>query len=178
MNEDLKVLPRNFICTKFLFVICSTAIFFLKDISETDSEQEMSNLPVLSTKNEQSLTNITSSTLEESKQDYNNNDSSKQATNATITAPVLGTSVYGMPTMGYFNNVSEPNNNNTVQSNGPQRIGPYYLGPTLGRGNFAVVKLGKHSQLSVKVILSSYTLVFHHSFIEFLSLLHALLYVR
>ncbi|VDP49081.1 unnamed protein product [Schistosoma mattheei] len=153
MNEDLKVLPRNFICTKFLFVICSTAIFFLKDISETDSEQEMSNLPVLSTKNEQSLTNITSSTLGESKQDYNNNNSSKQAANATITAPVPGTSVYGIPTMGYFNNVSEPNNNNTVQPNGPQRIGPYYLGSTLGRGNFAVVKLGKHSQLSVKVAI-------------------------
>ncbi|CAH8593655.1 unnamed protein product [Schistosoma mattheei] len=123
------------------------------DISETDSEQEMSNLPVLSTKNEQSLTNITSSTLGESKQDYNNNNSSKQAANATITAPVPGTSVYGIPTMGYFNNVSEPNNNNTVQPNGPQRIGPYYLGSTLGRGNFAVVKLGKHSQLSVKVAI-------------------------
>nr|CAH8867310.1 unnamed protein product [Trichobilharzia regenti] len=46
------------------------------------------------------------------------------------------------------------NNNNTNQAGGgPQRIGLYYLGPTLGRGNFAVVKLGKHSQLAVKVAI-------------------------
>ncbi|CAH8638056.1 unnamed protein product [Schistosoma rodhaini] len=161
-NLPLQIIPHNLwprlICPihgdNLLAQFSQTLCKRKNDISETDSEQQMSNFPVLSTKNEQSLMNITSSsTLEESKQDYNNNHSSKQAINATITAPVPGTSVYGMPTIGYSNNVSESNNNNTVQPNGPQRIGPYYLGPTLGRGNFAVVKLGKHSQLSVKVAI-------------------------
>ncbi|CAH8656833.1 unnamed protein product [Dicrocoelium dendriticum] len=37
-------------------------------------------------------------------------------------------------------------------SNSP-RVGPYEVGPTLGRGNFAVVKLARHVQTKVKVAI-------------------------
>ncbi|KAA3673426.1 uncharacterized protein DEA37_0005271 [Paragonimus westermani] len=35
----------------------------------------------------------------------------------------------------------------------PSRVGPYELGPTLGRGNFAVVKLGRHVLTKMKVAI-------------------------
>ncbi|KAF5402916.1 hypothetical protein PHET_03726 [Paragonimus heterotremus] len=35
----------------------------------------------------------------------------------------------------------------------PSRVGPYELGPTLGRGNFAVVKLGRHILTKMKVAI-------------------------
>ncbi|CAH8550659.1 unnamed protein product [Schistosoma turkestanicum] len=149
----------NFLA-QFSQILCKTN----NEINETNNDKTIStNFPILCTKNEQSLGNMTSSTtLEEMKPDYNNNmNNLKKATHTIITTTVPETNTYsGIPVVGYSCNVSGPNNNNNnnnnnsaVQPTSQQRVGPYYLGPTLGRGNFAVVKLGKHSQLSVKVAI-------------------------
>ncbi|KAK4467708.1 hypothetical protein MN116_008643 [Schistosoma mekongi] len=162
-NFSLQLIPPNLwprlICpihSDSLFAQISQTLFKSDiNIDEIDNKQTKSNSATSFIKNKQVITNVTSSsTIEESRQVYNSDDSRKQVSDTTVQSAVPQTNICGMPTMMYSCNLPESNNNNNiVQSNAPQRIGPYYLGPTLGRGNFAVVKLGKHSQLSVKVAI-------------------------
>ncbi|TNN13324.1 Serine/threonine-protein kinase SIK3 isoform 1 [Schistosoma japonicum] len=161
-NFPLQLIPPNLwprlICPIHSDSLCAqfSQTLFKSDINvNVTDKQTIPNFAASFTKNKQAVTNVNSpSTIEESRQVYNSDNSRKQLADATVQSAVPRTSICGMPTVMYSCNLPEPNNNsNTVQSNASQRIGPYYLGPTLGRGNFAVVKLGKHSQLSVKVAI-------------------------
>ncbi|CAH8866693.1 unnamed protein product [Trichobilharzia szidati] len=172
-NVLLQLFPPNLLSR----LICPVhADSLLAQLSQTLSMRNNNNNNV--TKNEQITGNMTSlRTVSDDNGDINAN-SMRQSTNTptpstiptttttTPTTPTAALSATGiissMPPVQYpasmtesnattANMISSTGNNN--QSSGPQRIGPYYLGPTLGRGNFAVVKLGKHSQLAVKVAI-------------------------
>ncbi|XP_055389182.1 serine/threonine-protein kinase par-1 isoform X3 [Condylostylus longicornis] len=70
------------------------------------------------------------------------------AVNSLVTAPVTNSAV--------INSSSNSNSNSNSKSKGPIRVGFYDIERTIGKGNFAVVKLAKHritkNEVAIKII--------------------------
>ncbi|CAH8631448.1 unnamed protein product [Heterobilharzia americana] len=150
-NFLLELFPPNLwsrlICPVHADTLLAQISYTLSNRNNEVNEGNSETLNSLTT-NQQSSVNIPSAST------LHDNGSANSIRQPTDTTAVI-TGVSGTQTGQYPTSMTDSNssNNNNIQSNGPQRIGPYYLGPTLGRGNFAVVKLGKHSQLAVKVAI-------------------------